>query len=33
MMKQFRNRHQDIEKGEDVRNPQHLIKNKEKRLS
>ncbi len=32
MMKQFRGRHKDIDKGEDVRNPQLLIKAKEKRL-
>lgn len=33
MMKNFKGRHADLDKGEDVRNPQHLIKAKEKRLS
>ena len=32
MIKQFRGRHRDLDKGEDVRNPHNLIKNKEKRL-
>ena len=31
-MKSFRGRHQDLDKGEDVRNPHKLIKAKEKRL-
>ena len=31
-MKSFKGRHQDLNKGEDVRNPQHLIKAKEKKL-
>ena len=31
-MKSFQGRHKDLNKGEDVRNPQHLIKAKEKRL-
>ena len=33
MMKQFRGRHKDLEKGDDIRNPQHLIQQKEKRLT
>ena len=33
MMKQFRGRHKDLEKGDDIRNPQHLINQKEKRLT
>ena len=32
MIKNFRGRHSDIDKGEDVRNPKLLIKAKEKRL-
>ena len=33
MMKNFRSRHADLSKGEDVLNPKHLIKSKEKRLT
>ena len=32
MMKSFKGRHKDLDQGEDMRNPQHLIKAKEKRL-
>ena len=32
MMKSFRGRHKDLFQGEDVRNPDKLIKNKEKKL-
>lgn len=33
IMKSFKGRHKDLEKGDDITNPQHLIKAKEKRLS
>ena len=33
MMKQFRARHgKDLDKGEDVRNPEKLVKNKQKKF-